>query len=135
MQYEWGHDQQLSRDTNEGIRRPGMNFWWAIQSDNFTDDFPDGTLWAPLRGSSGQRVASWDTLHNVGPGDLVLHYSRPAIRGISRAATLPAAAYPPPRGYKEAADTEGILVLIDPVCEVHIPWEDILDILPRDKAL
>jgi hypothetical protein len=52
---------------------PGMNFWWAIQSDNFPDVFPDGTLWAPLRGSSGQRVASWDTLHNVRPGDLVLH--------------------------------------------------------------
>lgn len=45
------------------------------------------------------------------------------------AATLPAAAYPPPRGYKEAADTEGILVLIDPVCEVNIPWKYVLDIL------
>lgn len=112
----------------------GMNFWWAIQSDNFPDVFPDGTLWAPLRGSSGQRVASWDTLHNVRPGDLVLHYSRPAIRGISRAATLPGPAYPPPRGYKEPADTEGILILTDPVCEVHIPWNDVVDILPRGQG-
>jgi hypothetical protein len=113
---------------------PETNFWWAIQSDNFPDVFPDGTLWAPLRGSSGQRVASWDTLHNVRPGDLVLHYSRPAIRGISRAATLPAPAYTPPRGYKEPGDTEGTLVLTEPVCEVHIPWKDVLDILPRGQG-
>jgi hypothetical protein len=52
---------------------PGMSFWWAIQSDNFPEVFPDGTLWAPLRGSSGQRVASWETLDSVRPGDLVLH--------------------------------------------------------------
>ena len=113
---------------------PGTNFWWAIQSDNFPDVFSDGTLWAPLRGSAGQRVASWDTLHNVRPGDLVLHYSRPAIRGISRAATLPAPAYPPPRGYKEPADTEGTLVLTDPVHEVHIPWQDVLDVLPTGQG-
>lgn len=124
-----------SRETPPNVSVfPGKNFWWAIQSDNFPDVFPDGTLWAPLRGSSGQRVASWDTLHNVRPGDLVLHYSRPAIRGISRAATLPEPAFPPPRGYKEPADTDGILVLTDPVCEVHIPWNDVVDILPRGKG-
>ena len=109
---------------------PGMNFWWAIQSDNFPDVFPDGTLWAPLRGNAGQRVASWNTLHNVRAGDLVLHYSRPAVRGISRAAMLPEPAYPPPRGYKEPAETEGILILTDPVCEVNIPWRDVVEVLP-----
>jgi hypothetical protein len=113
---------------------PGMNFWWAIQSDNFPEVFPDGTLWAPLRGSSGQRVASWDTLHNVRPGDLVLHYSRPAIRGISRAATLPAPSYPPPRGYKEPAATEGTLVLTDPAYEVNILSKDFLEILPPGQG-
>lgn len=113
---------------------PATSFWWAIQSDNFPDVFPDGTLWAPLRGSSGQRVASWDTLHNVRPGDVVLHYSRPEIRGISRAATLPAPAYPPPRGYKEPADTQGTLVLTDPLYEVRIPWKDALAILPRGQG-
>ena len=113
---------------------PGMNFWWAIQSDNFPDVFPDGTLWAPLRGSLGQRVASWETLRNVRPGDVVLHYSRPAVRGISRVATLPALAYPPARGYKEPVDTEGTLVLTDPLSEVHIPWKDVLDILPPGQG-
>ncbi len=113
---------------------PGTNFWWAIQSDNFQDVFPDGTLWAPLRGSSGQRVASWDTVRNVRPGDLVLHYSRPAVRGISQAATLPAPAYPPPRGYKEPADTEGTLVLTDPLYKVHIPWKEVLAILPPGQG-
>lgn len=109
---------------------PGMNFWWAIQSDNFPEVFPDGTLWAPLRGSAGQRVASWNTLHNVRAGDLVLHYSRPAVRGISRAAKLPEPSYPPLRGYKEPAETEGILILTDRVCEVNIPWRDVVEVLP-----
>jgi hypothetical protein len=46
----------------------------------------------------------------------------------------PAPAYTPPRGYKEPGDTEGTLVLTEPVCEVHIPWKDVLDILPRGQG-
>lgn len=113
---------------------PATNFWWAFQSQNFPDVFPDGTLWAPLRGSSGQRVASWETLHDVRPGDVVLHYSRPAIRGISVVATLPTPAYPPPRGYKESAETAGTLVLTDPLYEVRIPKEDAYSILPPGQG-
>ncbi len=108
---------------------PNTNFWWAIQSDNFTPVYQDGTLWAPLKGSRGQRVAHWDSLDGVQPGDLVLHYSRPDIRAISRVATAPEPAYTP-RGYKEPADTEGTLVLTDPLYKVRIPWELVHSILP-----
>lgn len=108
----------------------GMNFWWAIQSENFGAVFPDGTLWAPLRGSKGQKVASWETLHGVRPGDIVLHFSTPFVCGISRVATLPSPAYPPLRGYKEPSDTAGVLALTDPLHEVLIPWEDVKNILP-----
>lgn len=113
---------------------PGMNFWWAIQSDNFPEVYPDGTLWAPLLGSSGQRVASWETLRNVRPGDLVFHYSRPAVRGVSRVATPPAPAYTPARGYREPEGTPGTLVLTEPVSEVHIAWAEVLHALPKGQG-
>lgn len=113
---------------------PSTNFWLAIQSDNFPDVYPDGTLWAPLLGSSGQRVASWETLRDVRPDDLVFHYSRPAVRGISRVATPPAPAYTPARGYSEPEGTPGTLVLTEPVSEVHIAWEDVLLALPKGQG-
>jgi hypothetical protein len=113
---------------------PATNFWWAIQSENFHEVFPDGTLWAPLRGSRGQRVASWETLHDARPGDVVLHFSRPEIRGISRVATPPFPASTPARGWREPPDTEGTLVLTDPLFEVRIPKEDAYGFLPPGQG-
>jgi hypothetical protein len=112
---------------------PATQFWWATQSENFPTVYHDGTLWAPLRGSLGQRVAHWDALNKVRPGDLVLNYSAPEIRGISRAATAPAPAHPP-RGYHEPSDTEGILVLTDPLHELRVPRDLALGILPEGRG-
>ncbi|WP_253190923.1 HNH endonuclease [Arthrobacter sp. SRS-W-1-2016] len=113
---------------------PATNFWWAIQSENFHEVFPDGTLWAPRRGSRGQRVASWETLHDARPGDVVLHFSRPEIRGISRVATMPFPASTPARGWREPPDTEGTLVLTDPLFEVRIPKEGAYGFLPPGQG-
>lgn len=113
---------------------PATNFWWAFQTQNFRYVYPDGTLWAPLRGARGQRVTSWETLHDVRPGDLVLNFKSPAVQGVSLVATLPTPSYPPVRGYMEPADTNGILVLTDPLCEVWIPREDAYTILPPGKG-
>lgn len=113
---------------------PATNFWWAFQSKNFRHVYPDGTLWAPLRGADGQRVASWETLHDLRPGDIVLNFKSSAVQGISLVTTLPAPSYPPMRGYKEPAGTTGILVLTDPLCEVGIPREDAYRILPPGQG-
>ncbi|QDG89037.1 HNH endonuclease [Pseudarthrobacter sp. NIBRBAC000502770] len=109
---------------------PATNFWRAFQSENFRHVFHEGTLWAPLKGHRGQSVPSWDTLPHVRPGDVVLNFDRPAVRGISIVATRPVPSYPPLRGYKEPAGTNGILVLTDPLCEVRIPREDAYRVLP-----
>ena len=109
---------------------PATNFWWAFQSENFRHVFPEGTLWAPLKGHRGQSVPSWDTLPEVRPGDVVLNFERPAVRGISLVATRPVPSYPPLRGYKEPAGTNGILVLTDPLYEIRIPREDAYRVLP-----
>lgn len=120
-----------SRETSRTVPvLPGANFWWATQSEKFHEVFPDGTLWAPLRGSRGQQVASWGTLHEAHPGDVVLHFSRPEIRGISQVATLAFPASTPARGWMDSPDTQGTLVLTDPLFEVRIPKEDAYGFLP-----
>jgi hypothetical protein len=113
---------------------PATNFWWAFQSLNFRHVYFDGTLWAPLKGAGGQRVASWETLHYVRPGDVVLNFKSPAVQGISLVSTLPTPAYPPLRGYKEPADTNGMLVLTEPLCGVRILREDAYRILPPGRG-
>lgn len=60
----------------------------------------------------------------------MLNFDRPAVRGISIVAARPVPSYPPLRGYKSAANTNGILVLTDPLCEVRIPREDAYGVLP-----
>lgn len=113
---------------------PNVSFWWATQTNNYPDAYPEGTLWAPLLGRTRQRVDHWETLNGVRPGDIVLHYVAPEIRGISRAATAPAPAYPPLRGYQEPEETDGVLVLTEPLFEVRIPWNLVADALPRTSG-
>jgi hypothetical protein len=126
---------RLTKDTPITVPvGPATNFWWAFQSQNFRHVYLDGTLWAPLKGAGGQRVASWETLHDVRPGDVVLNFKSPAVQGISLVATLPTPSYPPLRGYKEPTDTNGILVLTDPLGEVRIPREDAYRILPLGRG-
>lgn len=64
----------------------------------------------------------------------MLNFKSPAVQGVSLVATLPTPAYPPVRGYGEPADTNGILVLADPLCEVWIPREDAYTILPSGEG-
>jgi hypothetical protein len=108
---------------------PSTKFWWANQSTNFEPVYDDGTLWAPLKDRRGQQVDHWRTLERVLPGDLVIHYDSPEIRGLSRVATTPQPAYPP-RGYDDvSADTKGNLVLTEPEQEIRIPRNQALSVL------
>lgn len=113
---------------------PATNFWWAFQSQNFRHVYPDGTLWAPLKGARGQRVASWETSDDIRPGDVILNFKSPAVQGVSLVATLPTPSCPPLRGYKEPTDTNGTLVLTDPLCEVRIFANESLIVLRRFRG-
>lgn len=104
-------------------------FWWANQSQNFYPVYEDRTLWAPLLGRNGQRVDHWLTLQDASPGDIVFHYNSPELCAVSRVATAPQHAYPP-RGYIESSTkTIGNLVLVDPICEVRVARETVLEVL------
>ncbi|MGW9402786.1 HNH endonuclease [Arthrobacter sp. NPDC055585] len=109
--------------------QPDTNFWWVNQSSNFDLVYADGTLWAAAKGRNGQQVAHWQNLENVRPGDLVIHYSRPEVRGVSRVATMPTSSYPPD-GYGDiATDTPGRLVLTSPLHARRVPRETALQFL------
>ncbi|QDG90749.1 HNH endonuclease [Pseudarthrobacter sp. NIBRBAC000502770] len=125
----------MQGETSLAAGLPGINvgpdtqFWWANQSVNFDPVYVDGTLWAPLRDRRGQQVDHWRILDKLLPGDLVLHYASPEVRGLSRVATRPEPAYPP-RGYNDVTpDTEGKLVLTDPLHTFRVPRDVALTLL------
>lgn len=66
-----------------------MRLFWVNQGQTFEQERRAGMLWAPKvsRPRPGQAVgtgrAHWDRLLDAGPGDLVVHYARKAVRGWS----------------------------------------------------
>lgn len=113
---------------------PNSKFWWVNQSVNFDPVYDDGTLWAPLENSRGHQVDHWLTLDGVLPGDLVIHYASPDIRGVSRVATRPQPAFPP-RGYNDvSANTKGTLVLTEPVRGIRVPRDSALAVLESGQG-
>jgi hypothetical protein len=112
---------------------PSTRFWWVNQSQNFEPVYEDRTLWAALVGRGGQQVDHWLSLQEAEPGDIVFHYASPELRVVSRVATSPQPAYPP-RGYDMPATAEGALVLTEPIREVQIPRETLLEVLEDGKG-
>lgn len=94
--------------------------WWVNQSDNFHSVYPQGTLWVPIADARGAVPSHWAAIHELRPGDLVLHRHNGHIRGLSTVVTTPVTAQRP-SGYLDPLDTDGYLVLVNPVGYVNIP--------------
>lgn len=60
-----------------------MSFWWVNQGDSFEEARKLGALWAPLEDKGGHKQPSWETLDNVKPEDVVFHFAKKKVRGIS----------------------------------------------------
>lgn len=60
-----------------------MAYWWVNQGDSFEEARALGALWAPLEDKAGHKQPSWETLDQVKSGDVVLHFAKKKIRGIS----------------------------------------------------
>ncbi len=60
-----------------------MNFWWVNQGDSFEEARKLGALWAPLEDKGGHKQPSWETLDKAKPGDVVFHFAKKKVRGIS----------------------------------------------------
>jgi len=62
-----------------------MRFWWVNQGQTFSQAVRDGCLWAPIADGRGSRRDHWSRMREVAAGDVIVHYSRGRIRGVSSA--------------------------------------------------
>ncbi|ALO67928.1 hypothetical protein AS189_17365 [Arthrobacter alpinus] len=104
--------------------------WWVNQSENFHLVYPAGTLWAPVADSRGTVPSHWAVIHELRPGDLVIHRHNDQVRGLSTVITTPVKTLRP-SGYVDPLDTEGYLVLVNPVGYVNIPARSLLEKLEK----
>lgn len=112
-----------------------VRVFWVNQGQTFEEERRAGVLWAPKlsRPRSGQDVgtprAHWDRMLEARPDDVVMHYSRNALRGWSRV-LAPAFDGPPPFDIATRTwSADGRLLRVDlqaleiPVALVDIPME------------
>jgi hypothetical protein len=64
-----------------------IKYWWVNQGDSYEEARKLGALWAPLQDKGGGRQPSWESLDQVRPGDLIFHFAKKKLRGISTALT------------------------------------------------
>lgn len=60
-----------------------MSFWWVNQGATFEEAKNLGILWAPEEDKSGHKQPSWETLLLVRKDDIVFHFAKKKLRGIS----------------------------------------------------
>jgi hypothetical protein len=60
-----------------------MSYWWVNQGDSFEEARKLGSLWAPLEDKGGNKQPSWESLDQVKQGDVVFHFAKKMVRGIS----------------------------------------------------
>ena len=60
-----------------------MSFWWVNQGATFEEAKDLGILWAPEEDKSGHKQPSWETLLLVRKDDIVFHFAKKKLRGIS----------------------------------------------------
>lgn len=123
---------ELSRTTSPTPVQPTVSLqlakpaatWWVNQSENFDLVFDQGTLWVPLVDDRGAVPSHWAAIHDLLPGDLVLHRHSGRIRGLSTVISTPSPQRRP-SGYTSSNSHDGYLVLLNPLCTVDIQ-EDLL---------
>ena len=60
-----------------------MSYWWVNQGVSFEESRKLGALWAPLEDKGGHKQPSWESLDEVKSGDIVFHFAKKKLRGIS----------------------------------------------------
>ncbi|WEV74643.1 hypothetical protein OZX74_03760 [Bifidobacterium sp. ESL0798] len=101
--------------------------WWVNQRNEIGKQIPTNVVWSPhsKKGEKGSEW-HWETMWDVVPGDIIVHYSHQSIVAISTALTK---AHPSPNPYDAKsnpweADGKRIEVEVDEL-EVPIPKSEI----------
>jgi putative restriction endonuclease len=59
-----------------------VRFWWVNHNQTYRQETQGGYLWSPKRGKSGSRIAFYDFMREVAPGDIVFSFSDTWIRNV-----------------------------------------------------
>ena len=51
-----------------------MRYWWVNQNQTYRHEVAGGYLWSPKRNANGARNPFYETMREVGPGDLILSF-------------------------------------------------------------
>ena len=73
-----------------------MRFWWVNHNQTARQEVEGGFLWSPKRESGGARSRFYDNMREAAPGDLVLSYSRQAVRFVGQVTDYAFTALKPP---------------------------------------
>jgi hypothetical protein len=73
-----------------------MRFWWVNHNQTARQEIEGGFLWSPKRESGGARSRFYDNMREAAPGDLVLSYSRQAVRFVGQVTDYAFTALKPP---------------------------------------
>jgi hypothetical protein len=66
-------------------RRNAADIWWVNQGTSYEHARREEILQAPLEDSRGRALVHWELLGEVSANDIVVHYYRTKVRGLSRA--------------------------------------------------
>jgi hypothetical protein len=104
-----------------------VNIWWVNQGDSYDYATREGFLWAPLENEQGKSFVHWQLVGDVRPGDIVVHYYRQAIRGLSQAQSHPQTE-PHPHPDTSRWQGDGRMVRVDYLeFDQPIPFDDVRD--------
>lgn len=113
-----------------------MATWWVNQGETFEQEVRGGYLWSPKVERGGHRSSAYDNMKLLRPGDLVVSFSRKALRAAGFV-TSSAVSSPQPAAYGDRWDNDGWLVEVDftvsgtpysPKSE----WADIRHLFPKN---
>ena len=60
------------------------NIWRVNQGQTMSAEKNEGILWAPIESKGGNTQYHWETMTEVKPGDIILHYANGALRYVSQ---------------------------------------------------
>jgi len=64
--------------------KSNQNIWWVNQGQTMEAEKREGILWAPIESKGGTTQYHWETMTEVKPRDIILHYANGSLRYASQ---------------------------------------------------
>lgn len=114
--------------------------WWVNQGDTIQAESQEGIIWSPKKNKKGSTVYHWETLREVKPGDIILHYAKLELRYVSQVLNSFEEKLQPESFGKEWKGKMGYLVRteyhpLSPVISLHKFKEEVLNLQPPKGPL